>query len=285
MPERDQYAETIALLLDDQLAGCGLPLDAYLVENSHLPGPAANFPLLWGLADALVGVFARREEAVWGLLDRWSAVPIAEAPPNDPREFLPFAAAYVHGRIGAAVPAYWRPALERLRRQARDPRWRTREMVAQGLQAMLRVDFATACAELEAWVVGGDLLEMRAAVAALAEPDLMASEEQARRALNLHTAVLTTVAAISREARRTDEFRALRQGLGYTLSVVVAGLPDEGWPVLRAQAASSDADVRWIVRENLKKNRLLRHFPSEVAATRQCLEAASSHPLAGSSPA
>ena len=56
--------------------------------------------------------------------------------------------------------------------------------------------------------------------------------------------------------RKSEEMRTLRQALGYTLSVAVAAAPVEGWPWLKSLMESRDPDVAWIVRENLKKNRL-----------------------------
>ncbi len=47
----------------------------------------------------------------------------------------------------------------------------------------------------------------------------------------------------------------LRQALGFTWSVTVAAAPDRGFPTLSAPAAGGDADLRWIVPENAKKNR------------------------------
>jgi len=40
--------------------------------------------------------------------------------------------------------------------------------------------------------------------------------------------------------------------------VAVAALPEVGKPLMEKWAARRDADVRWIMRENLKKNRLVR---------------------------
>lgn len=50
----------------------------------------------------------------------------------------------------------------------------------------------------------------------------------------------------------------MRQALGYAWSVVIVGDPIRGWPRFQIWAASADPDVRWIVTENLKKNRLRR---------------------------
>jgi len=50
--------------------------------------------------------------------------------------------------------------------------------------------------------------------------------------------------------------RALRQALGYTLSVVTAASPETGFHLMEELAALPDPDIIWIVRENMKKKRL-----------------------------
>jgi hypothetical protein len=146
MPEGDtrkqEYARVLPVLLRPALVGEPEPLENYLADHSNLPGPAGNFTLLHSLADLLVSeAVAGHETAVWDLLERWASLSPDIAPANSPPEFLPFAAALAHGLIGAAREDYFGPAIDRLRAQARDPRWRTREMVAQGLQALARARF------------------------------------------------------------------------------------------------------------------------------------------------
>ncbi len=58
--------------------------------------------------------------------------------------------------------------------------------------------------------------------------------------------------------RGSDEFRVLRQALSYCCSVVVAAHPQDGKPMLERWAGSADADIHWIVKENLKKTRLIK---------------------------
>ncbi len=57
---------------------------------------------------------------------------------------------------------------------------------------------------------------------------------------------------------KRDEFKTLRQGLGYCWSVVVAALPAQGKGTMERWLSSTDKDVRWIMKENLKKKRLVR---------------------------
>jgi len=50
----------------------------------------------------------------------------------------------------------------------------------------------------------------------------------------------------------------LRKGLGYCWSVAVAAFPEEGRKTMERWFASDDKDVIWIMKENLKKERLTR---------------------------
>lgn len=80
--------------------------------------------------------------------------------------------------------------------------------------------------------------------------------------LHLHEQILECI--LQATDRRSEPFRTLRKGLGYTLSVVVQAIPDEGFAWLDRLVNTEDTDVLWIVGENLKKNRLVRHFPERV---------------------
>ncbi len=67
-----------------------------------------------------------------------------------------------------------------------------------------------------------------------------------------------TETVLARQDRRSPEFVALRKGLSYCWSVAVAALPEEGKAAMEKWLASQDHDVRRIMRENLKKDRLAR---------------------------
>jgi hypothetical protein len=67
----------------------------------------------------------------------------------------------------------------------------------------------------------------------------------------------TATGQVARAAnRRVDDVRVLRQALGYAWSVVIAADPVRTWVAFQRWAAVDDPDIRWIVAENLKKNRL-----------------------------
>ncbi len=46
--------------------------------------------------------------------------------------------------------------------------------------------------------------------------------------------------------------------LAYCWSVAVAAFPEEGKPLMEKWFDSEDKDIRWMVKENLKKNRLVK---------------------------
>ena len=223
--------------------------EPFLLEQSALPGPRANLEL----------AAAAAEEADEKALRRWAAVAPDAAPFGSTEEFLPVCGVIGLGRLLADGD---RSALVDLRRLAGDPRWRVREAVAIGLQRFGDADFPALVTEMQRWA-SGSLLERRAAVAALCEPRLLSDPDRARD-------VLTLLGQVTADLENTDEhcsdgFRALRQTLGYAWSVAIVALPEEGEALFERLFASSDRDVRWIVRENLRKRRLLRLDESWVA--------------------
>ena len=102
----------------------------------------------------------------------------------------------------------------------------------------------------------------RAAIAAVSEPRLLKTIESSRSAVDLVDLVTANLERMP--DRRTDEFRTLRQALAYCWSVVVAGNPSYGRPLMERWIGSNDPDVRWLLRENLKKARLVRLDPAWV---------------------
>jgi hypothetical protein len=140
-----------------------------------------------------------------------------------------------------------------LRRAASDERWRVREGVVLGLQRLGDRDAGALLVEMRTWAEGSPF-DRRAAVAAVCEPRLLDDPDAARGALDLLDEV--TASLVAEEDRRSEGVRALRKGLGYCWSVAVAALPDEGRPRLERWLASDDPDVRWVMRQNLRKARL-----------------------------
>jgi hypothetical protein len=70
---------------------------------------------------------------------------------------------------------------------------------------------------------------------------------------------ITTSIAEAKDRGR-DDFRSLRQCLGYAWSVIVATYPEIGRPFMERWLDSQDPDIAWIMKENLKKKRLAGIF-------------------------
>jgi hypothetical protein len=214
--------------------------------------------------------FSKRDPAkMWELASRLIGVPADEATVNDPKEILPFCGAVAIGTIGSIHEEFFRKAFPLLKGLANDSRWRTREGVAMGLQRLIAGNGQSALKELDSWIGKNEWLVMRAVAAGVAEPALLKDDQVANGALVLHEKIFSRLlAAVD---RKTDEFRTLRQALGYSLSVVICAIPKEGFEYLRRIAGSRDPDVLWVIKENLKKNRLVKSFPAEVAAAKKLL--------------
>ena len=110
----------------------------------------------------------------------------------------------------------------------------------------------------------GTLWERRAVVAALCEPGLLQERANARRVLRILDDI--TASVLEESDRRSEAFRVMRKGLAYGWSVAVAAQPSIGKFRMERWIRAQDADVRWIMRQNLKKNRLLRMDKAWVMA-------------------
>ena len=225
---------------------------AYLMEMSGLPGPRGNLELAHAAA---------REDPL--RLESYLGIPLQDAPENTPQVFLVFCAVLGLGvRLGRGEGT----ALARLRTFANDPRWRIREAVATALQLWGDGDLAGLVSAMVDWSSGG-YYEQRAAVAALCEPRLLKDGQVVSVLFDLLDRVTAGLEQSGR--RQADDFRALRKALGYGWSVAVAASPAAGKPRLERWSSSANRDVRWVVRENLKKKRLLRLDPGWVE---ECLK-------------
>jgi hypothetical protein len=261
-------------LLDRALAGGDAePVRAELVEHSGLPGARLNLRLVRAFAGAVGELVLRPDapvEALEALLDGWAALPEDQAPGDRPEVILPCAAVAAYGEVGAVRPDWWDDEVAKLRAAAGDRRWRVREVMAQALQRLLDADWERTVPVLLDWARADDPLVVRAAAAAVAEPPLLRPEHRWASATQVQRVAVDRLREYPGEARRTPEVRVLRQALGFTVSVVVAATGD--FTLLEDMAASSDADLRWAARENLKRARL-HCWPTDLDRVRSLLGA------------
>lgn len=224
--------------------------DAYLAANSGLPGPRGNLELLQAVAD--------------------------EADPDRIRRYAASADEYEAAcgavGLGRLLAAGDDRVLAELAVLAGDERWRVREGAAMALQRLGDADLPALLAVAGTWADGDPLLQ-RAAIAGVCEPRFLAAPEVAAAVLDLMERVTASLVSLAPDERRRRDVRVLRQALGYCWSVAVAALPVDGFPRLERWAALDDPDVRWIMRENLKKARLARADADRTAQLRDGLQA------------
>ncbi len=225
MSKRDDYRAKLRTLKE---------WDAYLLRESGLPGPRGNLELAQAVAD----------EGNAALFLRYAG--------NSGQEYLALCGAIGLGRLIAEGRV---DLLARLRALASDSRWRVREGVAMGLQRWGDADFAALVRKMDAWS-RGNALEQRACAAALCEPRLLRDAKQIARVLRILDRITASLGKA--KTRERDGFIALKKGLAYCWSVAVAASPEPGKRAMERWFASDDPDVRWIMRENLKKDRLAR---------------------------
>jgi len=112
--------------------------------------------------------------------------------------------------------------------------------------------------EMEKWSQGA-LLERRAVIAGICEPRLLNNDEVNLKVLEiLHT---VTEGILHEDQRKTDEFIALKKALGYSWSVVVVSAPEAGKSMMEKWMQYEDKEIKWIMKENLKKNRMQKLDP------------------------
>lgn len=272
MSKKESHKQDLAHFLDDFLkTGDQEAITEYLISNSNLPSPRANLELAEAFTEVAEDYSMKHAEKLWDLCLKFIDVSPDEAPVNSPRVLLPFCGSCAIGAIGSVSPAFFEEALSHLRELANDPRWRIREAVAIGIQKLLAKQSRNTLKELEGWIKDNKWLIMRAVAAGVAEPALLRNEQIARGALEMHKGIFAKILATGE--RKSNEFRKLKQGLGYSLSVVICAIPEEGFELMRQLVDSQDTDILWIIKENLKKNRLIRNFPDDVASMKKLLRA------------
>jgi hypothetical protein len=243
MTKIDDYRQTLQKLND------WIP---FLKKESGLPGPRGNLELAHAVAQE-------------GNKKQFEQLLSFQAEENTPEVFLVFCGVIGFGRLAACEPGLF----DRLRPYASDTRWRVREAVATGLQLAGDQDMDLLLKEMKKWSKG-NWYEKRAVAAALAEPRLLKQPKHVKQVLGILDEITTSM---QNAADTKDEsFKVLRQGMGYCWSVVVAALPDEAKPIFEKWLDSPSKDVRWVMKENLKKNRLIKMDANWVRACSRKLE-------------
>jgi exonuclease VII small subunit len=243
MSKIDNYRQTLKKL-DDWVP--------FLMNESGLPGPRGNLELAHAVAEL-------------GSKKQFKQLLSFQAEENTPEVFLVFCGVIGLGKLAAYDPKLF----DQLREYASDPRWRIREAVATGLQLVGDQDMDLLLKEMQKWS-NGNWYEKRAAAAALAEPRLLKQPKYTKKVLQVLDKI--TASMENADEAKDEAFKVLRQGMGYCWSVAVTALPEAGKTMMEKWLDSQDQDIRWIIKENLKKNRLTKMDADWVKACNMKLE-------------
>ncbi|HEM48779.1 MAG TPA: hypothetical protein ENO27_01080 [Caldithrix sp.] len=214
----------------------------YLMDHSNLPGPRGNLELLFAVQE--VG-----DESFFFKCLKYNE---SVAPTNTPGEFVATCGAAGLGKLIAEAKTEY---FEQLKKLAADNRWRVREGVAFALQYIGKQKMDLLLTEMKKWMKE-NLFVQRAIVAGLCEPVLIKNHNHAGQVLDILTEIIQNFSKI--ENRKDESFRVLKKGLAYGLSVAVVAFPEKGKQAFAVLAKIEDKDIRWILKENLKKNRLIK---------------------------
>jgi hypothetical protein len=247
-------------------------LESFLLKNCGLPGPRGDIELAGALSDMFY-----REEAFGpekAMLREWLALTPDEAPVNSKREYLVFCAVQTLGvEYLQATEEERAGVFERIRAASRDPRWRTREAACFAFQRIAEEDFDELQRMFLWWLKRANMMDERAIIASLAHPPALTSEERVAFCLEAADAAMRHLEKLPLSGRKTEEYRILRKGMEYAVSVYTAAAPDPGFRFLSRWASSEDMDTKKIVAANLRKSRLAKRYPERCQEVGEVLAA------------
>lgn len=184
---------------------------------------------------------------------KWTKITEDQADVSHPKSFLAFCSAVCLGKIYTKKKD--KKIITILKKLANDGRWRMREAVAFGFQNIGEYDFNELKSIFSEWIKKSNNLEKRAILVSLAHPKFL-DEERAKFCFEITDVVL-------KQMDKDNNFDVLRKGLEFTISVFAAANPKLGFCFIK-KWIGKDKIVDKIMKENLKKNRLVKQNPEEV---------------------
>lgn len=212
----------------------------YLLENSNLPGPRGNLKLLYEFSkDA-------DEKEIKKCIEY-----INPDVKNSPEEFVGMC-----GILSYSIrnQSDLKGVISFLEKYASHDSWRIRESVAISIQEISEGKQDEVITELGNLRQGNDF-EKRAVVAGLCEPKLLKNEELNLKILNI---IFEITKSLAHDKKLDERSTSLRKALGYGWSVVISKIPVEGKLTFEKMFDLNGKHIKWIIKENLKKKRLMK---------------------------
>ena len=200
----------------------GVELISFLEKESRLRGPAANLSLVKQFADDAT---AEQVESCLGEQSVFVAM---------------------CGIAASRNPDIFKSA-------ANHENWQLREGAVVGLQKMGRENLDSLYAVFDSWE-NANLLEKRCIAATLCDSALITNSEMADRILSVLDEYMELIEL--EKNVKNESYKAFKKAMGYCISVVIAASPERGKEFFEGWMQSPSSEIRWILSENLKHDRL-----------------------------
>jgi hypothetical protein len=229
-------------------------LTNFLHDNSNLPGPRANLTLGFKLALLVSNSWEKKRGYLKKCLERWK---------NSNDEYLLFCFYTSLGYILAEYPQEDKWALTLLHEGNYSKYWRARESVTFGLSKMLEKRPEFTIGLLKAWNIKKETIILRNTLMALASPKLLALSKDIRNELRDYIRLaMNQIKEASQQDKKKEDYKLLKKSLGFIISV--AAVEDQRLLDDMDSWIESGFKVwRTIIKQNLKKKRLMKKHPSE----------------------
>jgi len=239
MGKRDDLIKELKPIIDNKKA-----LEDFIIKNSNLPGPRGNLELAFAFAEVYDD---------FNTLQEWISITEDQADVNDPKSFLAFCSAVCMGKLYTKKKNP--KIISILKNSANDGRWRMREAVAFGFQIIGENNFDEMKRIFSDWIKKSNNLEKRAILVSLAHPPIL-NEHNAEFCFDITDIIL-------KQMNKENGFEVLKKGLEFTISVFAAANPEIGFSFIE-KWTGKDKIIDKIMKENLKKNRLVKKNPEMV---------------------
>jgi hypothetical protein len=200
----------------------GAELISFLEKESRLRGPAANLSLVRQFADEAT---ADQVELCQGEQSAFVAM--------------------------CGVAASGKPDV--FKKAANSDSWQVREGAVVGLQKLGRENLNSLYAIFDSWE-NANLLEKRCIAATLCEPALIKNPDMADKILTILDEYMELIEL--EKNIKSDNYKAFRKAMGYCISIIISVSPERGKEFFEEWMLSPSSEIRWILSENLKHDRL-----------------------------
>lgn len=210
-----------------------------LLINSKLPGKRANLELMWQFAKSTTKVETN-------LCLQYKDYDLN----NTPEEFV-----MMCGIIGLCTINKTKPkiALNQIEEYANSSSWRVREAVAMGIQELIQIKTDEVLHILDDWSLKNDKYK-RCLIAGLCEPKNLKNKNILDSAFNYLNKFTEEFSSYSNKL--TEDQKILRKALAYAWSVAIVEDVEQGKSLFAKFVDYNNKNILWIVKNNLKKNRL-----------------------------